>query len=520
MPLPQAAKLADGALTTRLKVAFVTEKGVPTTLQAFAAPRASTGFALTRSDGTPLVRRARIDATIGEARSARRTRSRSTRRDRGAERRSRAAPDGVLEIARLMTPRKASAARGAPRARRAAPWTLASPKRRSATARSALADEVDLAGVSRHAHRRHGGRVASFHRQGAAGPRRAGVRLGRRALRRHRATSMSHALAARGHFALTKFSLARLFPYYAYALTLDVKRGSLALAGDFDVAAGATPLQVKLAGARQRCDRRRARRCPTSASRCGACPRRRSPASRSISPRGASPSTASTPRAPRSAPSANRTASSTSRGWCATTCDDGHAAAPAAAAARRDVGVVVQESAQFDRTTSTSRTAVPRRRSSCDLPRSARSARTSAMRAARRARSTFARASAAAGRARAQRAHGPRIPFAIDWRVDATGLDLLPLKALRRIADEHHRDRRGGSATKGALVVGADASGTTHATYAGDVTISDFGALDRPTGQELVRWKTLTLTGVDSGSAPAGSRSARSRSTISLRASS
>ena len=56
------------------------------------------------------------------------------------------------------------------------------------------------------------------------------------------------ALAARGHFALTKFSLARLFPYYGSALALDVKHGSLALAGDFDVAAEATPLQVKLAG--------------------------------------------------------------------------------------------------------------------------------------------------------------------------------------------------------------------------------------------------------------------------------
>ena len=32
--------------------------------------------------------------------------------------------------------------------------------------------------------------------------------------------------------------------------------------------------------------------------------------------------------------------------------------------------------------------------------------------------------------------------------------------------------------------------------------MSEFGSLDRPTGQELVRWKTLTLTGVDSGSAP------------------
>jgi hypothetical protein len=65
-------------------------------------------------------------------------------------------------------------------------------------------------------------------------------------------------------------------------------------------------------------------------------------------------------------------------------------------------------------------------------------------------------------------------PVAFEWRVDAAGLDLMPLKAY--VESQTNIIVTGGRlATKGRLAVGADATGTTHATYAGDVTVSEFG---------------------------------------------
>jgi hypothetical protein len=53
--------------------------------------------------------------------------------------------------------------------------------------------------------------------------------------------------AARGHFSLTTFHLDLLFPYYAEALNLDVRKGTFDLAADFAVAASIDPMQLTLA---------------------------------------------------------------------------------------------------------------------------------------------------------------------------------------------------------------------------------------------------------------------------------
>ena len=53
--------------------------------------------------------------------------------------------------------------------------------------------------------------------------------------------------AARGHFSLTKFRLAELYPYYADAINLEVHRGLIDLAGDFDTAWSGTSPQFALA---------------------------------------------------------------------------------------------------------------------------------------------------------------------------------------------------------------------------------------------------------------------------------
>src|SRR6185295_1384704 len=54
----------------------------------------------------------------------------------------------------------------------------------------------------------------------------------------------------------------------------------------------------------------------------------------------------------------------------------------------------------------------------------------------------------------------------------------------------------GAVSAKGRVTAGALPAGTS-AGFSGDVTIRDFGALDRPTAQELMRWKTFTLTGIN-----------------------
>ena len=92
-------------------------------------------------------------------------------------------------------------------------------------------------------------------------------------------------------------------------------------------------------------------------------------------------------------------------------------------------------------------------------------------------------------------------PFAGDWRIEATALDLMPLRPY--FESRTNVIVTGGAlGAKGRVVMATDPPRGARATYAGDVTISDFGSLDRPTSQELVRWKTLSLIGVDVASSP------------------
>ncbi|HKP66571.1 MAG TPA: DUF748 domain-containing protein, partial [Casimicrobiaceae bacterium] len=92
-------------------------------------------------------------------------------------------------------------------------------------------------------------------------------------------------------------------------------------------------------------------------------------------------------------------------------------------------------------------------------------------------------------------------PVAIDWRVDATGVNLVPLRPYYE-ARTNITVTRGAAAAKGRVVYAAAQGGASRVSYKGDVTISDFASLDRPTSQELLRWKTLSLRGVDAASQP------------------
>jgi len=55
---------------------------------------------------------------------------------------------------------------------------------------------------------------------------------------------------------------------------------------------------------------------------------------------------------------------------------------------------------------------------------------------------------------------------------------------------------------KGRLTYAAMQGGSPRARYTGDVTVGNFSSLDRPTSQDLMRWKTLTITGVDAATEP------------------
>ena len=101
--LPLAAKVKDGALTTRLKIAFVTDKGVPKTLKVSGTARVDR-FALTRNDGTPLAAAAKVDATIGEADALARTVVIERIAVDAPNVDLRRLSDGALEFVRLITP--------------------------------------------------------------------------------------------------------------------------------------------------------------------------------------------------------------------------------------------------------------------------------------------------------------------------------------------------------------------------------------------------------------------------------
>ena len=83
VPLPQGLKLADGALTTRLKLAFVSEKGEPRTVDAFGhgTPRPACGHPQRR---LALVGARSIDVTLGKLDPLGRTVALEQRQRRGA----------------------------------------------------------------------------------------------------------------------------------------------------------------------------------------------------------------------------------------------------------------------------------------------------------------------------------------------------------------------------------------------------------------------------------------------------
>ncbi|MET0441779.1 MAG: DUF748 domain-containing protein, partial [Casimicrobiaceae bacterium] len=500
--LPLAAKVKDGALTTRLKIAFVTDKGVPKTLKVSGTARVDR-FALTRDDGTPLAAAAKVDATIGEADALARTVAIERIAVDAPNVDLRRLSDGALEFVRLVTPAApAPAATRAPSATAAAPapaqaWTLRVADARINNGTLALSDaSIDpafaatLTGVAL---------TATGLSTADAPPARIELAFDSDGARFDGKGELDvRKLTGRGNFALSKFSLARLYPYYAAALALDVKRGSLALAGDFDVAAGATPLQVKLTGG-----------SATLTDLELAVSDEKEPLWRipSLALAGIDLDlaqhrvTIDSVDGPRAAMRVVREADGTINfaRLVRTTAQTG-AGGPAAGSADATWAYAVRRITLERATADVEDRGVvpPVKQRLTDV---------------RAVGQNFSNARGAKGALdfRARVGNSGRValvgslatnPFAGDWRVDAAGVDLMPFRVY--VESRTNIVFTGGAlATKGRLVLDTAAAGGTRTTYAGDVTISDFGALDRPTAQELVRWKSLALTGVEVAATPA-----------------
>ena len=92
-------------------------------------------------------------------------------------------------------------------------------------------------------------------------------------------------------------------------------------------------------------------------------------------------------------------------------------------------------------------------------------------------------------------------PVAGNFRIDAQAIALPPLQPyLDAVANLTITS--GAITTKGNLALDPTEPGSLRASYAGDVTVTDFASLDKPSASDLVKWKTLALTGIEAASMP------------------
>ena len=85
--------------------------------------------------------------------------------------------------------------------------------------------------------------------------------------------------------------------------------------------------------------------------------------------------------------------------------------------------------------------------------------------------------------------------------VDGQGIELIPFQPY--FADHVNFIVTGGSVgTKGELTFAASAGSPAKVSYRGSARISDFGTVEQIGGQDLLKWKSLTLAGVQFASAP------------------
>jgi uncharacterized protein involved in outer membrane biogenesis/uncharacterized membrane protein len=497
MPLPQGLKLKDGALTTRLKLAFVSEKGDPRAMTLSGAARLDR-LVITRSDDSPLIGARSIVAALGNLDPLGRGIVLDGVTIEAPDVDLKRGSDGVFELKRLFSPAPVSgaAASAAAAPPGAAPWTYAIGELHVTDGKIHIADEavspafrVALAKVMVE-----GRKLAPSGDGGSldvAFDAEAGAHFGATAN-----LDMAKG-SARGHFSLTRFRLAELYPYYAEALNLDVRRGELDLAADFDTAwADASPQLTLEQGSATLADMELAVRGERD-------PLWRVPKSDlsgiafdlakhaiSIDRLEARPLSLRVVRHAdgdvnfeRLLRKGTRTATDT-------------ASAPQGDA---DWNVVVRK-LLFERLSADFEDQVAQPPVKLSIPEARIAAENVGNARSTKGTIDFTARLGSGGRVRAAGMMATR-PFGIDWKIDVAQVDLLPLRPYVE-AQTNVIVTSGALTTNGRLTYGGTSPAGPRATFVGNTTISDFGALDRPTSQELVRWKTLTVSGVDVSDTP------------------
>jgi hypothetical protein len=92
-------------------------------------------------------------------------------------------------------------------------------------------------------------------------------------------------------------------------------------------------------------------------------------------------------------------------------------------------------------------------------------------------------------------------PVSFSGQLDVSGVDLV---TVRPYVESHANVSltAGALAAKGAIGVDVPERAPVTATWKGDVTVTDFAALDKPTASDLLRWKRLALDRVDVATEP------------------
>lgn len=489
LPLPGAVRLRDGALTTRLRLAFVADKGVARTIVLSGTARLDKP-ALARADGSPLMAARAIDVSLGKldwlAHSAAIDRVLIDAPDAQLRREA----DGAFEFARVITtPAKAAQTP-------VKPWSVNVADVRVDAGRLHVADRsVKPAFEATLSNLRFGGKRLAT--SGAPG----NVELV------FDADDGAHAMmqgdidvagaALRGRFAVTGLDVPRMAPYYAAALDADIRRGKLDVAGDFEastkgealaftVSGGSASLagmDAALRGERDpflRIAQMRVDGVAFDAARHSVTIDDAQWHEGSIRVLRQHDGTLAVARVARGAGTGRATAQPAAAAdapWSITlrkVAVDG----VAADIEDRGTGPLVKLRVPDVRLTAENVTNADTGKAVLDV----------AMRIGARGRA---------------RLHGTlaNAPLVADLRVDANGIDLVPLRPY--FESRTSVVVTGGSVVaKGRLVYAAGRAGAPRVSFKGDAAIADFASLDRPMSEELMRWKRLRMTAIDATSEP------------------
>ncbi len=92
-------------------------------------------------------------------------------------------------------------------------------------------------------------------------------------------------------------------------------------------------------------------------------------------------------------------------------------------------------------------------------------------------------------------------PVAASGQLDVSGLDVVTVRPY--VESRVNVSLTGGAlAAKGRLALDVPEQAAIKVAWKGDVTVTDFAALDKPTASDLARWKRLALEGVDVATEP------------------